>query len=74
MTKTVKIKCNGVGQHVNDVDLDHALEESIVYRDAESRLQNLPERVTLRCQESGCTGRFVLTRAMLETMLGEDHA
>lgn len=74
MAKIVKIKCNGAGQHVNEVDLDHALEESVVYRGAEPRLQNLPERVTLRCQESGCTGRVTLTRAMLETMLGEDHA
>lgn len=74
MTKIVKIQCNSAGKHVNDIDLDRALEEVVVYRGPEARLQNLPERVTLRCQESGCTGRIVLTRAMLETMLGEDHA
>lgn len=74
MAKVIKIKCNGAGQHVNDMNLDRALEESIVYRGAESRLQNLPERVTLRCQESGCTGRIVLTRDLLETIFGEDHA
>lgn len=75
MAKIVKIKCNGAGQHANDVNLDHALEEAVVYRGAESRLQDLPERgVTLRCQESGCTGRIVITRLMLEEMLGADHA
>ena len=75
MAKIVKIKCNGAGQHVNDVDLDRALEEAVVYRGAEARLQNLSERgVTLRCQENGCTGRIVITRPMLEEMLGADHA
>ncbi len=74
MARIVKIKCNGAGQHINDVDLDRALEESVVYRGVESRLQNLPERVVLRCQESGCTGRIVITRQILEAMLGADHA
>jgi hypothetical protein len=73
MAKIVKIKCNGAGQHVNDVDLDRALEEAVVFRGAEARLQKLPERVTLRC--SVCAeGRIVITRQMLEEMLGEDHA
>ncbi|MBS1792197.1 MAG: hypothetical protein JST85_31110 [Acidobacteria bacterium] len=73
MAKTIKIQCNGAGQHVNDVDLDRALEEAVVYRGTESRLQNLPERVTLRC--CVCVeGRIVITRQMLEEMLGADHA
>lgn len=74
MAKIVRIQCNGAGRHVNDVDLDRALEESVVYRGTEARLQNLPERVTLRCQESGCTGRIVITRPMLEEVLGANHA
>jgi len=74
MAKIVKIQCNGADQHVNDVDLDHALEEVEIYKSADARLQNLPKRgVTLRCQERGCTGRIVITRKMLEEMLGEDH-
>jgi ribosome biogenesis SPOUT family RNA methylase Rps3 len=56
------------------VDSDHALEEAIVYKGTEERLQNLPERVTLRCQVSKCKGRIVITRPMLEEMLGADHA
>ncbi|HMV83018.1 MAG TPA: hypothetical protein PLD20_17485 [Blastocatellia bacterium] len=71
MAKIVKIKCNGAGQHVNEVDLDRALEEAVVYKGTEARLQNLPERVTLKCQVSECTGRIVITRKMLEEMLGE---
>ena len=69
MAQTIKIKCNGAGQHVNDVDLDSALEEAVVYRDAEARLQTLPERVTLRCRvcAEGC---LVITRPMLEEMMG----
>lgn len=75
MAKIVKIKCNGMGQHVNDVDLDRALEEAVVYRSTEARLQNLPERLApQRCQVSGCIGRIVITRSMLEEMLGEDNA
>ena len=73
MAKIVKIKCNGAGQHVNDVDLDRALEEAVVYRGAEARLQNLPERVTLRCRVCA-EGRIVITRSMLEEMLGADYA
>jgi hypothetical protein len=74
MAKLIKIKCNGAGQHVNDVDLDRALEEAVVYRGAEARLQNLPERgVTLRCRVCA-EGRIVITRPMLEEMLGADHA
>lgn len=74
MARIVKIKCNGAGQHVNDVDLDRALEEAVVYRGAEARLQNLPERVVLKCKESECKDRIVITRSMLEEMLGADHA
>lgn len=74
MAKLVKIKCNDAEQHVNEVDLDRALEEAVVYRGTEARRQNLPERVTLRCQVSGCIGRIVITRPMLEEMLGADHA
>lgn len=73
MAKIVKIKCNGAGQHVNDVDLDRALEEAVVFKGAEARLQNLPERVTLRCRVCA-EGRIVITRKMLEEMLGADHA
>ncbi len=79
MAKIVKITCNDVEQHINDVDLDRALEETVVYRGAEARLQNLPERgITLKCQVGRCTGRIVITRQllekMLEEMLGADHA
>jgi hypothetical protein len=74
MAVIVKIKCNGAEKHINDVDLDRALEEAIVYRGAEARRQNLPERIVLRCQVNGCTGRIVITRLMLEEMLGADHA
>ena len=73
MAKIVKIMCNSTGQHVNEVDLDHALEETIVYKGVETRLQNLPERVTLRCRVCA-EGRIVITRPMLEEMLGADHA
>lgn len=73
MAKLIKIKCNGAGQHVNDVDLDRAIEETAVYKGAEARLRNLPERVTLRCRVCA-EGRIVITRSMLEEMLGADHA
>lgn len=74
MAKTIKIKCNGPEGHLNLVDLDHALEESIVYRTTEQPRQNLPERLTLRCQESGCAGRIVITLPILQEVLGTDYA
>lgn len=67
------IRCNQPERPVNKVDLDRALEEVIVYKGAEARLQNLPERVTLRCRVCA-EGRIVITRPMLEEMLGADHA
>jgi len=73
MSKKIKIQCNGSGCHINDVDLDRALEEAVVYKDAEARLPNLPERVTLRCRVCA-EGRIVITRPMLQEMLGADHA
>jgi hypothetical protein len=73
MTHIIKIKCNGVGQHLNRVDLDSALEEAVVYRGADIRLQDLPDSgVTLRCRVCA-EGRIVITRQMIIEMLGEDH-
>jgi hypothetical protein len=74
MANTIKIKCNGAEPHVNNIDLDNALSEALIYKGLETWLQDLPERVTLRCQESGCTGRIVITGLMLQEMLGENHA
>ena len=51
----------------------HPIEEAVVYKGAEPQLQNLPERVTLRCRVC-MEGRIVITRQMLEEMLREDHS
>lgn len=73
MGKVVKISCNGAARHINDVDLELALEEAVVYKEAGAAMQNLPERgVTLRCRDCG-EGRIVITRPMLQEMLKENH-
>jgi hypothetical protein len=36
-------------------------------------LQNLPERVTLRCRVCA-EGRIVITRKIIDEILGADHA
>ena len=74
MGKVVQVSCNGSGEHINDIDLDLALEETVVYRGPAPNVQNLPERgVTLRCR-SCSEGRIVITRSMLQEMLNDDHA
>lgn len=73
MAKTVKIQCNGAGQHVNELGLHKILEQQVLYRSIDEQSQDIPERVTLRCCVCA-EGRIVITRPMLEEMLGADYA
>ena len=34
MAKTIKVRCNGPGRHVNEIGLDEALEPTVVLRGA----------------------------------------
>ncbi len=65
MGQVIKVRCNGANKHVNDVDLDDALREDFIARQADSSSASVPERVVLRCRECA-DGRVILTRAMIE--------
>ena len=66
MAQLIKIRCNGPGKHLNEVDLDKALRPQIVTKGIfRSASKPLPERLVLRCNV--CTdGRVVITRQMIE--------
>ena len=73
MAKIIKVRCNGPNGHINEVDLDKALGETVVLRGGPAVQQspvkagagNLPDRLILRCQS--CTeGKVILTRDMIE--------
>ncbi len=65
MGQVIKVRCNGQGKHVNEVDLDDALNETTTLRSARVPSRLAPERVVLRCRE--CTdGKVIVTRAMIE--------
>jgi len=65
MRQTIKVRCNGLNKHVNDVDLADAVREDSVTRSMESLSSAVPERIVLRCHECS-DGRVIVTRAMIE--------
>jgi hypothetical protein len=68
MAEIIKVRCNGPGKHVNDVDLDDALVEQPVARQAASLPPSVPERIVLRCH-SCADGKVILTRWMIDQAL-----
>ncbi len=71
MTTMIKIKCNGPGKCVNEIDLEKTLGDRVsAYKGAKIskesyESQQFPERVVLPCQY--CTaGQVVITREMAE--------
>ena len=66
MAETIKVRCNGPNQHVNEVDLGEALREQPITRSvAALSSPDIPDRIVLHCRE--CTdGKVILTRAMIE--------
>jgi len=69
MAKTIKVRCNGPGKHVNEIDLEAVLRPTVVLRGAPGENEaKIPERVVLGCHF--CTvGKVIITRAMIEENL-----
>lgn len=69
MGKTIKVRCNGPGKHVNTIDIDKALRKDIVLKGQSIQgPPSLPERLVLDCHE--CTaGKVIITRSMIEENL-----
>jgi len=75
MPKIIKVRCNGPAKHINEVDLDKALETSFVLRGGPVQSQQpiesqqaTPERIVLRCRECN-EGKVIITRQMLQENL-----
>jgi hypothetical protein len=65
MTEIIKVRCNGPGKHVNEVDLGQALLEVPIAKQAGLTQPPIPERIVLNC--GSCTnGKVVLTRSVIE--------
>jgi hypothetical protein len=64
MAKIIKVRCNGAKPHINEVNLDKALQKDTVLRGETPALPDIPERVVLDCRV--CTGKVILTRQMIE--------
>lgn len=65
MAKTIKVRCNGTGQHINEVDVDKITRTTIVVRGHPK--QRLQDRYVLFCQY--CTeGKVIVTREMIEKL------
>lgn len=69
MAQIIKVRCNGAGKHVNEVDLGEALRPTKILRGvkptAAAGPEDVPERMILRCRECA-DGKVILTRAMVE--------
>ena len=68
MATTIKIRCNGAGRHVNEVNLDTLLQRAPVYRSGQqgaASASDIPDYFSLPCSQ--CTdGKVVVTRAVIE--------
>ena len=69
--KPIKVRCNGPGRHVNEIDTDKILQKDIVLRGIGKTgllSQSIPERLVFNCKQ--CTvGEVILTREMIEDHL-----
>lgn len=65
MSPLIKIRCNGAGKHVNEVDYEKSLKPTVVMRGGPPRVADadLPERLNFPCKE--CTGEVIVTREMM---------
>ena len=68
MARIIKVRCNGPGRHINEIDLDEVLKPITVYRVIGERPAiedwKIPERLVLPCRHGG-EGKVVLTRKMI---------
>jgi hypothetical protein len=64
MANIIQVRCNGPGHHINEVNVDEALNKAVVFR-LRVAPRELPERLVLRCKECE-EGRVILTRAMFQ--------
>ena len=66
MAKIIKVKCNGAGQHENEIDLEDILGPDVVLHGTPIDTgRPIPERIVRKCEEC-IEGKVILTRDMIE--------
>ena len=69
MANIIKVRCNGPGKHVNEVDIDKVLDATVVLRGgAVKKGRTIPKRLVLACQVCS-EGKVIVTHDMLEGTL-----
>ena len=69
MAKTINVRCNGSGRHVNEVHLDTLLQPTTVLRGGPRRAGDIPERFVKQCGYCA-EGKVIVTREMIKKALG----
>lgn len=66
MTTPIKVRCNGAGKHVNEIDYEKSLKPAVVLRGGTPRVADadLPERLVFDCKECA-EGKVIVTREMM---------
>ncbi len=65
-TQTIKVRCNGAGGHVNDIELEKIVKPVVVTRSATpAKPREIPERSVFKCKFCQ-EGKIVITREMVE--------
>ena len=69
MAKIVKVRCTGVGQHVNEIDIEDVLGPDVVlHGNPIDTGRPIPARIVRRCEICD-EGKVILTREMIEENL-----
>ena len=69
MARIIKVRCAGVGQHVNEIDLDDVLGGMVILHGSPIDTgRPIPERIVRRCDVCS-EGRVIITREMIEKNL-----
>ena len=69
MAKIVKVRCTGVGQHVNEIDIEDVLGPDVVlHGNPIDTGRPIPARIVRRCEICD-EGKVILTREMIEKNL-----
>jgi hypothetical protein len=66
VSKIIKVRCTGAGQHINEIDLEGILGTDVVmYGNPISTGRPIPQRIVRRC-EFCAEGKVILTQEMFE--------
>ena len=68
MAKTINVRCNGSGRHVNEVNLDTLLQPTTVLRGGPRSAEGIPERSVKHCGYCA-EGKVIVTREMIKKAL-----